>query len=248
MHANPPLSLNPEGRLPGLIVVDHAGRSVPPELADLGLSAEQRETHHFVDIGAAELARCIALRLDVPIVLCDVSRLVIDVNRWIADPSSIPTHIEGQPIPGNIAMSEAERRQRQSAVLWPYHRLVDEIWMKQTARHARPFFLALHTCTRFADGMRRPWDGGTIRHSDRFLSDALIASLGKEPGLTIGDNLPYNGLEGIYCVDRHTYGSGLPACGFEVTNDQLETRAGIETWAARLVRALETVITPELAS
>jgi len=248
MNANPPIVLNPEGSLPGLIAVDHAGRSIPSVLGDLGLGADWRATHHFCDLGVAELAHALAERMDVPIVLCDVSRLVIDVNRWLEDPRSILEALEGTPIPGNVELDDDARKARQEAVFWPYQSCLGEIWMRQTARHSRPFFFALHSCTRVFEGFRRPWDGGTIWHDDATLSRHLLNHLSREGGLVLGDNQPYSGLGGVFTVDRHTYGSGLPACGFEVTNDLLETGAGCAGWADRLSRALLAAIEEGVAA
>lgn len=237
-----PVVLNPQGRLPGLVVVDHAGTAMPEALGPLGLDPAWQATHHFCDLGVADLAHALAAQLDVPVVLCPVSRLVIDVNRWLDDPRSILTEVEGTPIPGNLGLSPALRAARAEAVFWPYHAEIGRLWAQQCARHARPFFLALHSCTRVFGGSRRPWDGGTIWHDDRRMSDLLLRSLGQEGGLTLGDNQPYSGRDGVYTVDRHCYGTGLPACGFEVTNDQLATPAGAALWAARLARALHDVM------
>lgn len=248
MNANPPIVLNPEGRLPGIIAVDHAGRSIPADLGDLGLAAEWHDTHHFCDIGAAELAHALAQRIDVPIVMCDVSRLVIDVNRWLEDPRSIVREVEGTPIPENVAMDEAGRTARQEAIFWPYQSCLGEIWMRQKERHSRPFFFSLHSCTRVFDGFRRPWDGGTIWHDDEALSRHLIDHLGRDGRLVIGDNQPYSGIGGAYTVDRHTYGSGLPACGFEVSNDLLLTDADYQFWADRLAGALLATIDEGVAA
>lgn len=248
MHANPPIVLNPHGRLPGLIAVDHAGRSIPSGLGDLGLAPAWRESHYFCDLGVAELAHDLAARIDVPIVLCDVSRLVIDVNRWVDDPRSIALSLEGTPIAANEALSAAEREARQDAVFWPYHRLLAKIWARQTTSHSRPFFFALHSCTRVFEGQHRPWDGGTIWHDDDTLSRHLLGHLGTEEGLVLGDNQPYSGRSGVYTVDWHSYGTGLPACGFEVTNDLLETGPDRARWACRLAGALTSAINEGVAA
>lgn len=248
MKANPPIVLNADGHLPGIIAVDHAGRTIPEALGDLGLDAHWRDTHHFCDLGAAEIAHALAERIDVPIVLCDVSRLVIDVNRWIEDPRSVVPDVEGTPIPGNMDLNGDALSARQEAIFWPYQSCLGELWMKQKARHERPFFFSLHSCTRVFDGVRRPWDGGTIWHDDSTLSRHLVNSLSRDKSLVLGDNQPYSGLTGAYTVDRHTYGSGLPACGFEVTNDLIETEADVLRWADLLSDALLAAIKEGLAA
>ncbi|WP_102225387.1 N-formylglutamate amidohydrolase [Acidimangrovimonas sediminis] len=236
-----PILLNPEGRFPGLIVVDHAGTEAPAALGSLGLAPEWCDTHHYCDLGVTALAHRIAARLDVPMVLCPVSRLVIDVNRWIDDPRSILMQVEGQQIAGNAALAPEHRLARQEQVFWPYQEAVGRMLARVTARHAAPIFFALHSCTRVFDGARRPWDGGTIWHDDARMSRALLSHLGRESSLTLGDNAPYSGRDGAYTLDRHTFGSGLPACGFEVSNDLLETAEGQEAWADRLSGALQAL-------
>lgn len=52
---------------------------------------------------------------------------------------------------------------------------------------------------------------------------SLLGTLSDEADLVPGENRLYSGLSRIYTVDRHTYGSGLPACGVEVASDLLET-------------------------
>lgn len=241
MQADAPVVLNPDGAVAGLITVDHAGISLPAELGGLGLSEEMRRSHYFCDLGVTQLAEQIARALDVTIVLCQVSRLVVDVNRWIEDPSAFPDDLEGVPVPANLQLGKDQRMARAEAVFWPYHELIGKIWAQKCARHARPFFFALHSCTRNYQGFHRPWDGGTIWNDDETLSRHVLASLAKDPRLTLGSNQPYSGRSGLYTVDRHCHGTGLPACGFEVTNDQLETADGIAQWAARLTEALGTV-------
>jgi len=236
-----PIVLNPQGSFPGLIVVDHAGIETPTRFGALDLPAHWRQSHHFCDLGIEPLARAIAQRLDIPIIMGTVSRLVIDLNRWIDDPRSIPEHAEGLPIPGNTALPAHQKNLRQDNIFWPYHTAINEIWQKVTAKHNDPFFFALHSCTRHFDGMRRPWDGGTIWNEKPDFSTALLAHLAKPNDLTLGDNQPYSGKSGVYTLDRHTWGTGHRACGFEVCNDLIETSQGHADWADRLVLAFKAL-------
>ena len=238
MRPETPVILNPDGRMPGLIAVDHSGTRLPEFTGDLGIEPAWRRSHHFYDLGVEALARAIAARLDITVVLGTVSRLVIDLNRWIEDPRSIPRHVDGHPIPGNAALDEEDRSARHEQVFYPYHQAIGDLWAAISGRHARPVFFALHTCTRVLNGERRPWDGGTIWHEDGRLAQELLGHLGRDGNLCLGDNVPYTGRNGIYTIDRHTYGSGARACGFEVSNDLLRTRAGQAAWADRLAGAL----------
>ena len=74
--------------------------------------------HIAWDIGAAELTRRLADRLDAPAVLAGYSRLVIDLNRQPGDPQSILEVSDGVVIPGNVGLdAEAAGGARRSLPL-----------------------------------------------------------------------------------------------------------------------------------
>src|SRR5271163_3600779 len=83
--------LNPEGRAELLLVCDHAGQAVPASLGRLGLDHAVLSRHIGWDSGAAAVTRLLADLLGAPAVLSGYSRLVIDCNRELDDPTSIPT-------------------------------------------------------------------------------------------------------------------------------------------------------------
>ncbi|MHA1600894.1 MAG: N-formylglutamate amidohydrolase, partial [Alphaproteobacteria bacterium] len=66
----------PDGTSPLLLVCDHAGNRIPRRLGTLGVSEADRQRHIAWDVGAAELARHMATRLDATLVLQTYSRLV----------------------------------------------------------------------------------------------------------------------------------------------------------------------------
>src|SRR5215203_4971987 len=86
---------NPSGRASVLVLCDHAGRQIPPELDRLGLSEDALARHIGWDIGAADLTRRLARLLDAPAILNHMSRLVVDPNRRPGTPTSIPEISDG---------------------------------------------------------------------------------------------------------------------------------------------------------
>ena len=74
---------------------------IPKILGDLGLDAGQRRRHIAWDIGIAEVTRRLANLLDAPAVLAGYSRLVIDCNRQLEDPTSIAQESDDVAVPGN---------------------------------------------------------------------------------------------------------------------------------------------------
>ena len=98
----PPFELHNEGGgRPCLLICDHASAVIPKILGDLGLDAGQRRRHIAWDIGIAEVTRRLANLLGAPAVLSGYSRLVIDCNRHLEDPSSIAQESDDVPVPGN---------------------------------------------------------------------------------------------------------------------------------------------------
>ncbi len=83
-------AFNPDGAAPLLLVCDHATRFLPRRLGTLGLSEAELTRHIAWDIGIAEVTRGLARRLDAPALLSRFSRLAVDPNRALDDPTLIP--------------------------------------------------------------------------------------------------------------------------------------------------------------
>jgi predicted N-formylglutamate amidohydrolase len=78
-----------EGRAELVMFCDHAGRAFPKALSTLGLAPRELDQHIAWDIGIAGLGRRLAHSLDAPFFMTAYSRLVIDCNRHLDDPTSI---------------------------------------------------------------------------------------------------------------------------------------------------------------
>ena len=93
--------VNATGRAPLVIACDHASNAVPPEIGNLGVSDADMQRHIAWDIGAAAISRHLARAFDAPAILSGTSRLVIDCNRQLRDPTLIPVSSDGTPLPAN---------------------------------------------------------------------------------------------------------------------------------------------------
>lgn len=233
----------PEGARPALIVCDHASNRVPADLAGLGLASDLLLRHIAWDIGAAELSRRLADLLDVPAVLSGASRLVIDCNRRLDDPSSIPAASDGIAIPGNRNLSGAARAARAARWFEPYHA---ETLARLDAWRARGRVvpvISVHSFTPVMNGFERPWHVGLLYDRDDSLARPLIAALAAEAGLVVGDNQPYSGREPrSYGIETLGGERGHPMAVFEVRQDLIDTRHGAHDWAERLARVLRPLL------
>lgn len=92
-----------------MLLCEHASNHMPVEYRQLGLDAHHLQRHIAWDIGAAEVTRLLSSKLDAPAFLSGYSRLLIDLNRPLGTPGSIPVLSEDTDIPGNVGIDAAER-------------------------------------------------------------------------------------------------------------------------------------------
>ncbi len=240
----PPVEhVNADGKAPVLITCDHASRRVPKSLRNLGLDAESLKLHIGWDIGAAEVSRGLACRLDAPGILAGYSRLVIDCNRDLDDPTSMPTVSDGVPVPGNKDLSPAAKAQRVEALFKPYHRAVETALERFATRGVHPAVLSIHSFTPVMGGSQRPWHIGILWDKDPRMAVPMLAALRREAGLVVGDNEPYSAREPAgFTVRTHAEKRGLPHLNVEIRQDLLASDAGTAEWADRLTRVLTPIL------
>ncbi len=243
----PPFEVHHDGgRRRALIVCDHASRAIPRSLGGLGLPDEATWRHIAWDIGAAELARALSQRLDAPALLAGYSRLVVDCNRRLEDPSCFVAYGDGQRVPGNERLTEADRRVRAAACHEPYHKAIAARLHDFARQGVIPALIAVHSFTPVLGTEARPWNVGVLWDHDPRIAVPLLARLRAEPGLVVGDNQPYSGRHPAdYTVDHHAESAGLPHVCLEVRQDELLTPAGIACWTERIGGALEAILAAE---
>jgi len=95
----------------------------------------------------------------------------------------------------------------------------------------------------------RPWHIGVLSNHDRRMADLLIAELGRDSTLCVGDNQPYSGLDPHgYTVETHALPQGRPNVLLEIRQDLVDTRHGARHWAELVGKALANVIAhPDMA-
>src|ERR1700761_5788486 len=109
---------------PLLFLCDHASNAVPKGFDRLGLPARLFETHIAYDIGAAFVTRALAEAYGAAALLGGVSRLVIDLNRGIDDPTLVMKLSDGSIIPGNRDVDQTQLALRTAHYYAPYHQAI----------------------------------------------------------------------------------------------------------------------------
>jgi predicted N-formylglutamate amidohydrolase len=227
------------GRSNFVIVVDHASARIPRRLQDLGLSPSQLQRHIAWDIGALAVAQKVAETLDAPLVAQNYSRLVIDCNRDPRVATSIPIVSELTEIPGNAALTQAQKLARRQEIFDPYHEHVRVLLDERAAARLPTILVAQHSMTDVFKGVRREMHAAVLYNRDRRFAGLVLARLRQEPSLIIGDNQPYFvSDETDYTIPHHGEARGLPHVEIEIRQDLLLTAAGQQEWADRITRVL----------
>ncbi|WP_416899142.1 MAG: N-formylglutamate amidohydrolase [Minwuia sp.] len=233
---DPVLTHNIDAAGPVLITCEHAGRATPAALGDMGVGPADWERHIAWDVGAFDLSKALAERLQARVVAQAYSRLVIDCNRALIAPDLTPEVSDGTEIPANRDLSETAKAARIGAIHAPYHdRIAAEI------ERARPeLLLSIHSFTPEMNGESRPWHAGFLANREPATAETLLAiASGREPYLTFAYNEPYT-VDDIsdFTIPVHGEKGGIPHALIEIRNDQLGTPGGIDYWADLLAGAV----------
>jgi predicted N-formylglutamate amidohydrolase len=195
------------------------------------------ERHIAWDIGVAGMGERLAVEMDAVFISQAYSRLVIDCNRRPGAADSIPAVSDGQPIPGNVGLSDADRDTRRDAIWAPYQgRIAAEL--DERARRGRPSFLiSLHSFTPVFQEFARPWRFGVLHRGDSALSARMLMLLREAVGAEVGDNQPYamNAID--LTVPLHADARGIDYLELEVRQDLIAEPAG-QSAAAVLIADL----------
>lgn len=238
----PPVEiLNADGRAAFVLICEHAGSAIPGRLNDLGLPAAEMLRHIAYDIGAADVARLLADKLDATLLLQPYSRLVVDCNRPFRAPDCIPEVSDGTSVPGNLRLSQRDRRQRFAEIHEPFHREVALVLDRRAAADMSTTLVAVHSFTpRLQGGPERPWELGVLSNRDRSFAERFLAAFQRRnPTITSAHNEPYVVDDiGDYTIPVHGEARGLPHVLLEIRNDLIRDAEGQHKWAALIAETL----------
>jgi len=228
-----------------LIICDHASNAIPPGLGTLGLEREALDRHIAYDIGAAETARALAGLIGAPAVLSTWSRLVIDPNRGLDDPTLVMRYSDGAIVPGNAYIDAAEIARR-GALFWaPYREEIAAAIDAMIAAGEPPAVISIHSFTPVWRGFPRPWKIGVLWDRDERIAKPLIQALLAEPDLRpgdVGDNEPYRGGLPGDTIDAIAASRGLANALIEIRQDLIAEGKGALKWAERIARLMRPIL------
>tara|TARA_B100000902_G_scaffold386947_1_gene430271 strand:+ start:3832 stop:4536 length:705 start_codon:yes stop_codon:yes gene_type:complete len=220
-----------------LIIADHASNYLPKENNKLGLTNAFLNQHIAFDIGVKELSLDLSHQLKCNVIQGKYSRLLIDLNRDLDDPTVIPEIVDRKIIPGNIGLSKKELKLRVKKIYNKYHYEIDRTIKNEKVR----VILSLHSFNPIFKNKKRLLEFGVLSNEDKTLSNIIIDQL-KLQKLNVGDNKPYKGNLIGDSMYRHGLRNKLPHALIEVRNDLLSNPTKIK----RVSRLLHKTIVASL--
>ena len=233
--------MHAESEQPILLVCDHASCAFPASLGDMGLDPFARRCHLAIDIGAGSLTEYLADRLGVTAVLAQYSRLVVDCNRDLMDPSAFLPYGDGILVPGNNNLTRAAREARANEIYWPYHAAIDGQIDRLIEAGAMPAFVSVHSFTPVLNGEARACEIGVLWDKDQGIREVFIDGF-RDEGFVVGDNEPYSGkAPADFTIDNHAETRGLPCVGIEIRQDLIKDAAGVARIGNIMHRMIESI-------
>jgi predicted N-formylglutamate amidohydrolase len=226
-----------------LLVCEHASNDFPARWGTLGLTDAQRLAHVAWDPGALALSRALSQRLDATLVHAPVSRLVYDLNRAPDRPDAMATRSELHDIPGNAALSAADRLGRTMALYLPFHTALHAVIAERMAVMRATVLVTIHSFTPIYHGAPRHVEFGVIHDADDRLATAIFAVAVAATGLVTALNEPYSAADGVtHTLRLQATPYGLVNAMLEIRNDLIASPADVEAMADRLAPVLQQAL------
>ncbi|MEX3017928.1 N-formylglutamate amidohydrolase [Gymnodinialimonas hymeniacidonis] len=215
-----------------VLVCEHASARIPDSLDQLGLSSKARLSHAAWDIGAADIAVSLATRLNAPLVMGDVSRLVYDCNRPLDAPDCIPAQSEVFAVPGNASLNADQRQTRHQLVHEPFHAAISQLL---DGAGLDTVLVTIHSFTPVYNGQRRNVDIGYLCDQDDRMALAALRAEAKAAKHRAALNAPYSASDGVtHTLQLHGEARGLANVMVEVRNDLIDTPETAKAMAKHL--------------
>jgi predicted N-formylglutamate amidohydrolase len=225
-----------------LLLCDHASNHIPDIYKNLNIPYECLGRHIAYDIGSKGVADNLAHLLKSNAILSNFSRLLIDPNRSLNDPTLIMGISDSCIISGNLNLDNDERLRRVDNFYNPYHRAIKKKINELLSKNVVPIIISLHSFTPIFKGVKRPWHISVLWDQDIRLSDPLIRLLESDNKYIIGRNEPYSGSLKGDTLNKHGSLNGIPHVLIEIRQDLISDDKGQHKWALYLNKIISRLL------
>lgn len=239
-RSTPARLINGQGSSPFLLVCEHASCFIPPRFEGLGLPQELHTAHIAWDPGALGVAEKLSQVLDARLVAATVSRLVYDCNRPPSASDAMPARSEVHDIPGNMHLSDDEKKRRIQEYYEPFESLVTDALVATQSTNSVPVMATIHSFTPIYRGRQRTTEIGILHDSDARFADNLLHLAPLHSPLRFRRNDPYGPADGVtHTLQTHGVRTGVMNVMIEIRNDLISTPDQQSTMATMLAGLLQ---------
>jgi predicted N-formylglutamate amidohydrolase len=228
-----------------VVTCEHGGNHIPEPYGDLFAGHQALlDSHRGFDAGALVMAQALAVAFGAPLLTATVSRLLVDLNRSVGNPS---LHFESVG-----KLSAATRQSILDQYYHPYRTRAKQLVMGAIARHGRVVHISSHSFTPELDGKVRKADVGLLYDPARPGELALCrqwqaAFRACAPELTVRRNYPYAGWEDGLTTRLRKSLSADQYIGIELELNQKYVLLDGPQWhtlCGKVIESLRTVLIP----
>lgn len=201
-----------------LITCEHATNAVPSKYRHLfAESPAVLQTHRGYDPGALGVAKSLAKQLDAPLIVGEVSRLLVEINRSLHHPALFSAYAK--------KLSQEQRAVMLDRYYCPFRERVLQTVAEATLAGRRVLHLSVHSFTPVLDGQVRRVECGLLYDPSRRRERDLCAAW--KPGISaaypawrVRFNNPYRGNADGHTTALRRVFSGDEYLGIEIELNQ----------------------------
>jgi predicted N-formylglutamate amidohydrolase len=159
-------------------------------------------------------------------------------------PGAMPAKSEVYEVPGNAAITPAERAARAAAIYVPFHDALHGLIAERIALGRRPVLVTIHSFTPVYFGQKRAVEFGVIHDADDRLARAILAGAEATSSLACGLNAPYSAADDVtHTLRLHATPYGLANAMLEIRNDLIASPEAEQAMADRLAPVIAAALT-----
>lgn len=223
-------------RIPTLLVVDHASNFIPEFYNSLGLKKSLINSHIAYDVNILKISKKVGSLLDTSVISAQFSRLIIDLNRGIEDPTLIPSISDKKIIPGNVLITKSNREKRIKNIYNNYHLSIEELIRIKKIK----LIISMHSFNPVFKNNIRKVEIGILSNKDRRYSNLLIKNI-KNKGFYIGDNDPYKGDLINDTMYKHGLKNNILHTLIEIRNDLIDSEKKINKMSNFIAKSIKNI-------
>lgn len=229
-----------------LISCEHASNKIPKKYGFLGVKKKKLvKNSNYYDIGAEDLSRILARKMNAKCIIANYSRLILDLNRATNHRELIRTTSYGMRIIGNENLTKQEKLNRIKKYHLPYHERIEREIRKLKKYHKQIYYILIHSFSHKILGEERKMDIGLLYKykKDSKFNKKIRNLLKKKTNFDIRFNEPYSAFKTVcYSLNKHGKDKNIRCVEFEINDKHLRTKRNILKMGNLLFDVLEEAI------